>query len=150
MQAIPLALAIGGTALQAGGTILSADAKSDELRSQAAQLDQMAGQDRASGQRTAAEQRRQARLLASTAQARAAASGGGVSDPTVVNILANLSGEGTFRAMTALYEAEEEARSKEMQARAKRKEAKITKRAGYLGAASTILQGGATMAQRYG
>lgn len=149
-QAIPLALAVAGSAMQAGGTILGADARSDELRSQAGQLDQMAVQDRASSQRTAGEQKRQARLLQSTALARAAASGGGASDPTVMNILANLSGEAEFRALTALYEGEESARSKEMQAQAKRKEAKNAKRAGYVAAAGQILQSGATMYERFG
>lgn len=150
MQAIPIGLAVAGTAMQAGGTILGANARADDLRSQAVQLEQMAGQDRASSQRTAAAQRRQARLLASTALARAAASGGGADDPTVVNILANLSGEGAYRAMTALYEGEEEARSKEMQALARRKEARNAKRAGAISAVGTILQSGATMYERYG
>jgi hypothetical protein len=92
-QAIPIALAVGATALQAGGTIIGANAEAKSLRSEAAQLDAMAGQDRASSQREAVEQRRQARLLQSRALAVGAATGGAM-DPTVVNTIADLEGEG--------------------------------------------------------
>lgn len=148
-QAIPLALMAASTALQAGGTIIGSSAQSRELKYEAAQLDQQAGQERASSQRGAMEQRRQARLLQSRALARAAATGG-ASDPTVVNILARLEGEGEYRALTALYEGEERARSAEMQAKARRKEAKNVKRAGLIHAGGQILQAGSTMYGRYG
>lgn len=55
-------------------------------------------------QRQAAEERRQANLVASRALAVAAASGAGVSDPTMVRIIANARGEGAVRAATSLYE----------------------------------------------
>jgi hypothetical protein len=55
-------------------------------------------------QRQAAEERRQATLVASRALAVAAASGAGVSDPTMVRIIANARGEGAVRAATSLYE----------------------------------------------
>lgn len=73
--------------------------------------DRQAGVVIAASQRTAAEERRQADLIASRALAVAAASGGGVSDPTVVDILARTRGEGAFRAQVALYEGEERARA---------------------------------------
>lgn len=148
-QAIPLALMAASTALQAGGTIIGSSAQSRELKREAVQLDQQAGQDRASSQRAAMEQRRQARLLQSRALARAAATGG-ASDPTVVNILANLEGEGEYRALTALYEGEERARNSEMQADARRREAKNAKKAGLIQAGGQVLQGAATIYGRYG
>lgn len=61
-------------------------------------------------QRQAVEEHRQANLVASRALAVAAASGGGVSDPTIVRIIANARGEGTYRANVALYEGEARAR----------------------------------------
>lgn len=61
-------------------------------------------------QRQAAEERRQANLVASRALAVAAASGGGVSDPTMVRIIANARGEGAVRAATSLYEGAATAR----------------------------------------
>ncbi len=148
-QAIPIALAVGGAALQAGGTISASNAQAGQLRSQADQLDAAAVTDRASSHRAAVEQSRQARLLQSRALAVAASQGGG-SDPTVVNILANLTGEGEFRALTALYEGEESARSKEVQAIARRKEAKNVKKAGLISAAGQVVSAGSTMFQRYG
>lgn len=149
-QAIPLALMAGSTILQAGGTIAGANAQAGQLKSEATQLDALAGTDRASAQRTGSEQKRQARLLQSRALAVAAASGGGASDPTVINILSRLEGEGEYRSLVALYEGEEVARSKEAQASARRKEAKNVKRAGYLSAAGKVLEGGATMFTRFG
>lgn len=149
-QAIPLALMAASTLVTAGGQVSASNAQAGQLRSEAAQLDTAAGQDRASAQRAGAEQQRQARLLQSRALARASASGAGASDPTVVNILANLEGEGKYRALTALYEGEETARSKEMQATARRKEAGNAKKAGIIGAVGTVLSGASTMYQKYG
>lgn len=65
----------------------------------------------AASQRNAAEEIRQADLVASRALAVAAASGGGVSDPTVVDILARTRGEGVYRANVALFEGEERSRA---------------------------------------
>lgn len=65
----------------------------------------------AASQRQALEERRQADLVASRALAVAAASGAGVSDPTVVDIISRTKGEGHYRAAVALYEGEERSRS---------------------------------------
>jgi hypothetical protein len=149
-QAIPLALTAASTLMQVGGGISAANSQAGQLRSEATQLDAMAGLDRASSQRASVEQRRNARLLQSRALAVAGASGGGISDPTVVNLLAKLEGEGEYRALTALYEGEEEARSKERQAVARRKEAGNVKKAALFTAAVKALEGGSTMYTRFG
>jgi hypothetical protein len=57
-------------------------------------------------------------LLASRALAVAAASGGGASDPTVVNTIAGIAQEGAYRKAVALYRGDEEARKLTMQAEA--------------------------------
>jgi hypothetical protein len=49
-------------------------------------------------------------LVASRALAVAAASGAGVSDPTMVRVIANARGEGAVRAATALYEGQARSR----------------------------------------
>lgn len=85
---------------------------------EAAQLEQQANNALATSQVVAQEQRRQARLVQSRTLAVAAASGGGVSDPTVVNMLARVAGEGSYRASVALYGGEEKARFLRMQAQA--------------------------------
>ncbi len=149
-QALPAVLSVGGSLLSAGGSIASANAKAADLRSQAAQLEVRAGLERASSQRRAIEEKRQAGLATSRGLAVAAASGGGVDDPTVVRQLAGIEGEGEYRALSALYEGEETARGNEAQAEANRKAAKGVKTAGLLNAAGSILSGGASMFDRYG
>jgi len=67
-------------------------------------------------QRQALEEERQATLVASRALAVAAASGAGVSDPTIVRIIANARGEGAYRANVALYEGEARARELKFEA----------------------------------
>ena len=77
-----------------------------------------AGQQIAAAQRDAMEQRRQSTLIQSRALALAAASGGGAIDPSVVNIISGVAGEGAYRAGVALYQGEERARAMRMTATA--------------------------------
>jgi len=84
------------------------------------QADEQAGTAIAISQRQAMEEHRQATLVASRALAVAAASGAGVSDPTMVRILANARGEGAYRASVALYEGEAKARTLRLDAAAGR------------------------------
>lgn len=149
-HAIPIGLAVAGAALSAGGSIISANSEAKELRREAVQLETNAGLERASSQRRAMEERRQAGLAASRGLAVAAASGGGVDDPTIVNLLAGIEGEGEYRALTALYEGEESARGMEAEAAARRRGAKSTKTAGLIKAGSTILSAGSSLYGRYG
>jgi len=99
-----------------------------------------------SGQISAMEQRRQAKLVASRAVAVAAA-GGHVDD--ISNLLADIDGEGAYRASVALYEAGSEAerlrhegRIAEQygvdQAQAYRSKAKATTLSGYGSLATNI------------
>ncbi len=76
----------------------------------AVELERQAGIAAALAQRQAMEEVRVADYAASRALAVAAASGAGVSDPTMVRILSNFKGEGAYRASLALYEGEERAR----------------------------------------
>ena len=80
----------------------------------------------------------------------AAASGGGADDPTVVNAIAGIDGEGEYRALTRLYEGDQEALSKEAQADANRRGAKATKKAALFKAAGSILSAGSGLADKYG
>jgi len=129
---------------------MGANAEAKDLRSQARQLDALAMSDRASSQRRSIEERRGARLAQSRAVALAGASGAGTDDPSVVNLVADLEGEGEYRALTALYEGETEARAKEAQATANRKAAKATKTAGLMKAAGSVLSSGSSLFDRYG
>lgn len=149
-HAIPIGLMAAGAGLSAGGTIIGANSEAKELRIQANQLDAQAGLKRASSQRDAIEERRQGNLVMSRAVAVAAASGAGADDPTVVNNIANIAGEAEYRALTALYNGDEEAAGMEAQAAANRRGAKATKTAGLLKAGSTILSAGSSLFGKYG
>jgi hypothetical protein len=71
---------------------------------------QQAGLAIASSQRTAHEERRRAKLVESRALAVAAASGTDASSSGVMNLIANIAGEGAYRSAVALYEGEERAK----------------------------------------
>ena len=110
------------------------------LESQAKQREQQAGQERAASQRQALEDKRQARILQSRAQARGAASG--ATGPGLFDIESDIIGEGELSALTSLYEGEERARSAEygaeldrFSARQKRQQAKSTILTGLVGSA---------------
>lgn len=165
------AAAIGAMVVSTVGTIVSANDAASAARAegkqaqkvgdwQAAQLRQQAGQERAASQRQAEEERRAGRLAVSTARARAAASGGGAQDPTVLKIYGDLAAEGETNALTALWEGEEAAKGLEMQAAGAQYEgaaaneaSKFTsrayRRAGYISAAGNLLSGGADFYSKY-
>lgn len=147
MGALATPLMIASTVLGATGTMQQGNAAQQQAYSQAGQLDAAAGQDRASAQRGAAEQRRQARLAQSSLQARAGGSG---SDAGVVALDAGIAGEGEYRALTALFQGEEEARGKEFAAANARATGDAAKKAGRTRAFSSILAGGSTLYDKYG
>lgn len=105
-----------GKALSAGGDILGGfgEYQKGKLarsigRMRRASKEKAATEVVASAQRSALEERRQARLLASRAVAVAAAGGGNVNDPTVMNLLEDIEAEGVYRAGVAMYEGESQA-----------------------------------------
>jgi hypothetical protein len=112
---------------------------------QAAQLRQNAGQVQASAQRQAFDVDRQAKYVASSALATAAASGGGASDPTVVNLMARNAGEFAYRKAVALYQGDDKARLMNLQADAKEYEGETTAANSDKVAAAQFLQGGASL-----
>lgn len=125
--------------------------------SQAAQLDINAGQQVASAQRAAEDERYQASLLKSRALALAAASGGGASDPTIVNLMAKLSGRGEYNSETAMYQGQEKARGMTDQARMARysgdvamADGEAAKDASRLSMVSTLLNGASSLYTKYG
>lgn len=89
---------------------------------QAAQLEAQANNVAGSAQRAAINDQRQADLVASRALALAAAGGGGASDPTVVNLIANNAGESAYRKAVSLYDGEAQAQQLRLNAQAKRYE----------------------------
>lgn len=147
---VATALAITGSVLSGLGQMQAGKAADKNAKFQAAQLEQQAGQERASSQRVAIEERRRAAIAASNARAAAAASGGKATDPTVLNIQGALAGQGEYNALTALFEGEERARGLNLQAAGKKFEGKQAKKAGMIGGMSTIIGGtGSALMAKY-
>lgn len=108
-------------------------------------------------QRQMLEEQRKGRVLASRALAVAAASGGGASDPTIINILADTEGAASYNAAVALYEGESRARQLRLQAAGARlsgSEAVLEGASRNFGAKLTAggygFKGGASLYARYG
>jgi hypothetical protein len=139
-----------GTVLSAVGSIQQGNAAADAGNSEAAQLNYRAGQTRASTQRSYIEGLRQSRLVASRGRAVAAASGAGATDPTVVKTLADVSAAGEYEALTKLYEGNDAAIGMEASAGARRREGSSARTSGYLKAASTVLNQGVSLWDKYG
>lgn len=142
--AVPLMIA--STVAGASGAMQQGSASKASAYSAATQLETAAGQDRATAQRQAIDQRRQARLLSSKLQARA----GGDSGAGIINLDTGITGEGEYRALTALFNGEESARGKEHQAANARITGDNAVRAARTAAFSTVLQGASSMFGKYG
>lgn len=165
--------------IQAGGTILSAysqrqagseaqkasnsaaAAEKQMAEFEALQQERYAEEAQKEAEIKAAEYRRQARIVASNALAAAAGSGAGAMDPTVVQIMSELAGEGEYRARLALYEGEKEAQNRRLAAQARRMgaessaaarigEGRARAKAGSLAATGTLLRGLGSWGERYG
>jgi hypothetical protein len=165
------ALMVASTAIGTVGSLVgasaSASAAKDEGKAQeamaeyhASQLRYKAGQERASSQKAAEGERRRGKLAQSRAKAVAAASGGGATAPTVMDILGRLRGQGEYNAQVALYEGEEAAKGLEGQADAAIAQgkyaraagdyrSKFTKRMSYVQAAGNLAEGASTFYSKY-
>jgi len=151
--AIPIVLSVVGTALSAQGAKQQGQDIQQANIYQARQLEQNAGQAKASGQIEALNQGMQTSLMVSRARAIAAASGGGVSDPTVVNIMSRIAGEGAYRENVARYNGDTRAREMNMQAQSLRFGGQQAVNAGNINSAATLMSGGAnaySMYSKYG
>lgn len=147
------AFSVGGTILgavtSASGARQAGRADNTQAQFQARQMEQQAGQERAAAQRKAAEERRRTTLAQSRAVAVGAASGGGTGG-NVLDVLGDLSAEGEYRALSALYEGEERARGLQMGAQAKQYEGAQAKAAAKAKSASYLIGGGMSLLQKYG
>lgn len=132
--------------ITAGTTALSVYSQAEQGRAAAAnanlvaaQQDRAANQAQVEAQQEAANERKRAKLVRSRALAVAGASGAGVSDPTVTNILTDIDTEGEVNALNALYSGDYSARAIRSGADATRREGRARKSAGYVAAGTTAL-----------
>lgn len=143
-------LKVFGGFVSAKGSVAEGAAIREANYKQAAQLRYNAGQTEAMGQRQGSEELRKAALLQSRILAVAGASGAGAVDPTVLDLAAGVSAEGTLNAATRRYNAAAEAKGMREQAEATQTSGDTAYTAGRWRAASTILQTTASAADSYG
>jgi hypothetical protein len=151
--------AILGTVVSAIGTIAGAAASARQANAQAAAenhaalvADQKAMQERAVGQRQSFEKRREARFAQSTLLARAAASGGSATDPTIVKLGSDIAERTEYMALSDMARGEQagldyenKADLSRWKAGIMRDEAKMAMTGGIIGAGSTILSGASSI-----
>lgn len=150
---IPYISAIGGIASVAGSAAQAKAARKsgrlgqEQKEYEAKQYEKQAIQSVASSQREMLDERRKKELVISRAQALAAFGGGGVSDPTVQNIIADIDGEGAYREAVALYQGESEAAKLTEAANLSRREGAIIRKGGKDLARAHEIQGVVSAAQ---
>ena len=139
-----------GASVSAAGTIAAGSDAKNAAEFKAKQEEQKANEVRASGSRQMLQERRQKDLALSTLTARAAASSGDTTDPTVVNLAGGIEREGEIQALDAFYKGENAARGYQDQAMATRASGASAQRASYYKAGGTILEGGSSLMKQYG
>lgn len=141
---------IAGTAISAGSQVYGGMQKKKADDYAAAQLGQEAGQSTASGIQGAIEQRRRASYVASSARARIAGSGMATTGPSAITTVGGITGEGEYRAGTALYQGEDRAQELRYRAAGLRSEGSAAETAGWLGGISSVMTGGMSFYDKYG
>lgn len=147
---ISMALTAVGTAVGAAGTIAAGNQAKADSEFNAEQLTKQSNDARAAGSREMLRERRQKELVQSSLAARAAASGGDTTDPTIVNLAGGIEREGEIQALSAFSRGENVARGYEDQAAASIAKGKAAQRASIFKATSTILEGAGSLAGKYG
>ena len=134
-------LKYAAAAVSAVSSLKQGQASNAQLQQQAIQDESDANSAQVQAQAAAANERKRAKIVRSRALSIAGASGAGVSDPTVVDILAGIDTEGEVRALNALYEGDTAAAGLRTAAKAHRKMGNAAQNAGYLNAASSVAGG---------
>lgn len=161
-------VAVGVTTASVGMTLIGGQQQKKALKAQgqatkqanefeANVLESNATQAVAAAQRNMIDTQRVTKLAESRAQALAAASGGGATSPTALNVISNIAREGSYNAAKALYQGEETARMLRLQAFEKRQagefavtESNLAGKAAEFGSFGTALGTGGGLYSKYG
>lgn len=139
-----------GTGLQIYGTLASGAQAERMGEIEQAQLNEQAIQTEAVAQRTAISERDQGDLAKSRAKAVSAASGLSASDEGSQAIYNEIDAQSEYNAMAALYSGYDQAKKMRREGVMAKFEGKQAKKASYINAGATLLQGGASMYNNYG
>lgn len=141
--------ALAGTAVSAYSNVQQGRINEANAKVEAIQDERDANASQVEAQAQASNERRRAKIIRSRALAVAGASGAGVDDPTVSNILDDIEGEGEVRALNALYEGDYLAQGLRSGAESKRRMGAASRNAGNMAAAGSLAEG-ASFYSRYG
>lgn len=147
MAQLAMPLQIAGAVVSAGSSIMGGLAAGAAGKAQQKQYRAQANTTRALAQRRMIEEKRQGEHALSRALAVGAASGGGgLETEGFSNLAGGIVAESHMRAMMELWQGEDQARGQEYAGKIARWEGKQKKTAGFLNAATTLLQTGASIA----
>lgn len=144
LTAISTFATVAGTGLSAAGAIQQGRYAEAAAEAEADALEQRADNERATASVAAANKAKEAQRLLSRQQAVAAASGGGATDPTVVDLMARTAGEGKMQEGQLVWEGQEKGRALDYQAVLQRAAGSQAELAGWIKAGSTILSSAST------
>ena len=150
MAQLAVPLMILNTALSVGGNLSAAEDERRRGEQAKAIAEERAKKSIISGQQKMLYERHKGDLVTSRALALSAAGGGDATDPTSLNIIADIKGESAFREAAAMYTGEEDARILRMGGEIAKEEAEASASAYQIGALSSALSGGATLFDRFG
>lgn len=139
-----------GTGVQAESQYQSGRINAANAQLQSVQDARDANEAQVAAQVQAGNERRRAKLLRSRALAVAGASGAGVGDPTVTNILSGIDTAGEMNALTALYEGDTTAKALRSGAASKLRMSNAYSSVGNLRAAGTLAEGAYSFFDKYG
>ena len=151
MAAIGQAISMfGGTALRQKAALDEHKETQRQMAKRVAELERDSKTAYAIAQREGKEEIRKAKLISSRATALAAFSGAGASDDTVLNIIADIEGEGEYRRSIALYRGKQESAKLTDQAQETRRAKEAEQKAYKYKQMGIILSMGQSMGSAYG
>lgn len=150
MAGIGAILGVVGSVVSAMGTIAQANAAVSAAKAEQKQLSHMAAEKQAVATRDAQSRAREARLLLSRQQAVAASSGGGATDPTVMELAGGIAREANVGQREAVRQGQEEGRMLNYKGYIGVKNAEAQKSAAMFGAFASVFSGVTGAFAKYG
>lgn len=146
-MADPISMGLMGasTLMSAGGQMAEGDAAQAAAGREAEQLKEQGDESYAAATREAKERQRKSELLISAARARSAAGGGDAADVGMTERVAEISSEGDYNALAAMFEGKMQKRNATDRANVRTWEGDRAKSASRTKALSTVISGGSKM-----
>lgn len=139
-----------GTGVQVLGTLQAGREAEARANYEAEVQEQQADEAYAASQRDAAETYRKGRIMLGDQRAAIAASGGSLTDPSVIDIMGDTAAEIDLAARTDIYKGEQQARGYNDAAVNSRATGRSARSASFIGAAGGLFSGISNMYSRFG